>query len=97
MIYHCPDCGKRLEKSSFGYPVCCGSTMKQGSGPNRRRATDKTHDEIEMLVKDLDHHAGGNLVTDWELNFIADMADHTGSFTSGQFPHILRLWEKYCA
>lgn len=91
--YHCPDCGKTVKKESFGYPICCGSTMRTGEVPSQKVA-DVPH--LKELVKDLDNYVADNTVTDWELGFIADMADQS-FYSHPQQKHILRLWEKYCA
>lgn len=70
--YYCADCGKQIEKESFGYPVCCGSTMRRGPAPQNVR---KEYKDLRVLkmAKELDDYVRNNQVTDWELDFIADM------------------------
>lgn len=111
MKYHCPDCLKEVDKDTFGYPVCCGATMKVGSAPNpvNRIVTmnrsdggfqaAKTNQQLYDMVKELDAYCRDNDVSDWELGFIADMADKVRlkeGFYGKQSEHVVRLWEKYC-
>jgi len=99
MRYHCPDCNRTVDKETFGWPVCCGSTMKQGDAP-RIQGQQYPNQNLWHMVEELDVYAGNENVTDWELDFIGDMHNlclQKRSYTVKQRDHIIRLWEKYCA
>ena len=54
-----------------------------------------TNRRLKELVEELDDYVKDNNVTDWELNFIADLFGKA-TFSFKQKEQIIRLWEKYC-
>ena len=55
--------------------------------------------DLYEMVEELDSYAGSNFVTDWELNFIADMFGiklQGRSYSARQSEIIVDLHEKYC-
>jgi hypothetical protein len=62
--------------------------------PNRR----PTNGDIQQMVQDIDEYIKDNEVTDWELNFIADMMDRIRTQRGMTFSHqnsVITIFEKY--
>lgn len=101
-FYHCPSCGHRVEKDSFGYPVHCGRTMdKVPEGALTPAVTitpEFTNARLWEMATEVDYHA--DELNEWETDFIIDMCryrDERRGYTPKQREHVIRLWEKYCA
>lgn len=96
MIYHCPDCGYREEKESFGWPIHCGSTMRKGE-PETVITPEYMNLRLWEMATEVDYHA--DELTEWETDFIIDMCiyrDEQRCYSGKQKAWIINLWEKYC-
>jgi len=102
MTYHCPNCGRREEKESFGYPSCRGRTMdKVAPGAITPRTTitpEFTNLRLWEMATEVDYHADD--LSDRETDFIItciEYRDERRRYSDRQKKWLIDLWSKYCA